>query len=102
MSLVLEEMGVEELVPKHVYGTANKSADALSRLAAPDCALMPSEVMGAKRRECPTRTREFYALPPPKNKALEVINTQAEGKTAFACPWSSRQAHGGCINFGAG
>ena len=98
LSLLLEEMEVEELSPSHVYGATNSVADALSRLAAPECSLFPAAAIAAKKRECPLRNRVFYQLPPPKRQEqyaeqLEVKDQQT-AQTAFACPWSSRRDSG--------
>ncbi len=98
ISLLLENMGVEELIPSHIYGAANKTEDALSRLAAPQCALLPAEVLMAKRRECAVRDLSFYKRPPPNNIAEDLTYSLINGnsqKVQFACPWSSRQALGG-------
>ncbi len=96
LSLLLESMEVEELKPGHIFGSANCIADALSRLAAPDCALFPPEAMTAKRRHCQERDLKFYELPPPKiaageqDKLAQNLEVPAN-QDALACPWSTRQ-----------
>ncbi len=97
LSLLLETMEVDELAPGHIYGATNSVADALSRLAAPECSLFLGAVVAAKKRECPVRNRAFYELPPPKRpmENYEVETKDLEtAQTAFACPWSSRRDSG--------
>ncbi len=93
LSLLLEEMEVEELAPGHIYGAANQVADALSRLAAPDCSMFPPEAIAAKKKDCPLRNRAFYQLPPPIKAAniQDFEHTQSlNDEGAPACPWASR------------
>ena len=81
------------MILTHIYGAANKVADALSRLAAPQEALLPPEVFAGKKRECPARDAGYYRLPPPRNKSKELHHEFIENEIdaqAFACPWSSR------------
>ena len=96
LSLQLEIMEVEELNPGHIFGTMNSVADALSRLAAPNCALFPAEAFTAKERKCPARDKSYYRLPPPERnmneeeRMAENLRLPAN-QQASACPWSSRQ-----------
>ena len=68
-------------------------ADALSRLAAPECSVFPAAAISAKKRECPVRDLSYYELPPPKGmNKNEVAATQGRDSQCetFACPWASR------------
>ena len=102
ISMLLESMCVEELIPGHLYGAANKQTDALSRLAAPKCALLPPEVIAAKNRASAVRYKGYYKLPTPtrvssSNEAEDI--SAALTSSVFACPWSSMWAFGGSCAF---
>ncbi len=97
ISLLCEKMGVEDLQPAHIYGKPNMHADALSRLAAPDCPLFPAEVMGATMTKCRVRSKSFYQLPPPlrsKGKIEGEVKFSSNTEEVIYCPWASRWALG--------
>ncbi len=84
---------MEELIPAHLFGTVNCTADALSRLAAPQCSMVPAVCFQGKQRSCPVRDGSYYKLPPPITKSQDQLFTVADEEVKFAtfsCPWSTR------------
>ena len=72
LALALEDTCFTRLVPRHLAGKLNVTADALSRLGAPggpDRAAVLALVGTAKIRNCPQREQAFYKLPTPGNAA---------------------------------
>jgi hypothetical protein len=58
IALDLDELEIEVVTSRHVPGTLNFVADALSRLS--KGAVVPESLAGVRRVPCPQRTAEFY------------------------------------------
>ena len=63
LALELERHDLRDLVVQHIPGVWNTTADALSRLYAPEPKAIPDAVKDVKRRRLPPRDAHFYRLP---------------------------------------
>ncbi len=63
IALECEYLGIEQLSGKHIYGSSNEIADALSRLDAPEASQLPASCIEAVCRSAPRRGPKWYRLP---------------------------------------
>jgi len=63
LALELEHADLRDLVPEHIPGTWNYTADALSRLSAPQPKPFPKSLEDIKRRRIPPRDARYFRLP---------------------------------------